>query len=111
MSIKHRESAGLGGYVIYLRHGRTQYDQLQLERDHRALGTFDLARCDTRRQLSNEGREKLAQAGGQFRLANLPLDGACTSRYCRACGAGPRQPEAHRGAGVAAAVGQHCVGA
>jgi broad specificity phosphatase PhoE len=66
--------------VIYLRHGRTQYDQLQLERDHRALGAFDLARCDPQRELSNEGREELAQAGGQFRLASLPLDGVYTSR-------------------------------
>jgi hypothetical protein len=69
--------------VIYLRHGRSQYDQLQLERDQRALGTFDLVCCDTQRQLSNERREELVQACGQFRLANLPLEGVYTSRYFR----------------------------
>ena len=73
-----------GGYVIYLRHGRTQYDQIELERNHRARGTFDLARCDTQRQLSDEGRTELQAAGAQFRLAGIPLDRVFSSRYCRA---------------------------
>lgn len=73
-----------GGYVIYLRHGRTQYDQIEMERTHRSKGTFDLARCETQRQLSNEGRKELKMAGDQFRLAGIPLDGVFSSRYCRA---------------------------
>ena len=45
-----------GGYVIFLRHGRTRYVQIEIERENRAKGIFDLARCDTQRQLSDEGR-------------------------------------------------------
>jgi len=73
-----------GGYVIYLRHGRTRYDQIEQERDHRTRGTFDLARCETQRQLSQAGRDELAVAGAQFRLARIPVDKAFSSRYCRA---------------------------
>lgn len=73
-----------GGYVIYLRHGRTRYDQIELEREHRDKGSLDLARCETQRQLSDAGRAELQQAGAQFRLAGIALDRAFTSRYCRA---------------------------
>ena len=73
-----------GGYIIYLRHGRTQYDQIELERANRDNGTLDLAKCETQRQLSDAGRDELRLAGGQFRLAGIPLDKAFSSRYCRA---------------------------
>ena len=73
-----------GGYVIYLRHGRTRYEQIEMERENRTKGTFDLARCDTQRQLSDEGRSELRAAGAQFRRAGLALDGIFSSRYCRA---------------------------
>jgi phosphohistidine phosphatase SixA len=73
-----------GGYVIYLRHGRTQYEQLEMERNNRANGTFDLNRCETQRQLSDEGRAELRLAGQQFRLAGLPIDKIYSSLYCRA---------------------------
>jgi len=73
-----------GGYVIYLRHGRTRYEQIELERAARANGTLDLAKCETQRQLSDEGRAELKRAGEQFRLADIPLDNAYSSRYCRA---------------------------
>jgi phosphohistidine phosphatase SixA len=73
-----------GGYVIYLRHGRTQYDRIELERSNRNNGTFDLARCGTQRLLSDAGRAELKAAGEQFRLARVPLDKSFSSRYCRA---------------------------
>jgi hypothetical protein len=73
-----------GGYVIYLRHGRTQYDQIEMERTHRNNGSFDLARCETQRALSDAGRAELSVAGGQFRRAGIPLDKVFSSRYCRA---------------------------
>ena len=73
-----------GGYVIYVRHGRTRYEQAELERDHRKSGVFDLAKCETQRQLSDFGRTELKFVGDQFRRAQLPLDRAYTSRYCRA---------------------------
>ena len=73
-----------GGYVIYVRHGRTRYEQAELERDNRKSGVFDLAKCETQRQLSDFGRTELKFIGDQFRRAQLPLDRAYTSRYCRA---------------------------
>jgi Histidine phosphatase superfamily (branch 1) len=73
-----------GGYVIYLRHGKTQYDQLERERDNRKNGTFDLAKCETQRQLSDEGRAEMRLAGSQFRQVRLPIDKVWSSRYCRA---------------------------
>ena len=78
------ETLAKGGYVIYLRHGKTQYDQLERERENRNKGTFDLAKCDTQRQLSNEGRAEMKVAGEQFRQGAWPLDKAWSSRYCRA---------------------------
>lgn len=73
-----------GGYIIYLRHGRTQYDQIEMERNNRAAGRFDLDRCGTQRALSDAGRSELKVAGEQFRLAGVPLEKIFTSRYCRA---------------------------
>ena len=73
-----------GGLAIFLRHGHTQYDQLEMERSNRHNGTFDLANCSTQRQLSDEGRAELATTGQQFRAANLALDLRWCSRYCRA---------------------------
>ena len=73
-----------GGYVIYMRHGRTQYDQIELERNNRANGSFSLDRCETQRQLSEEGRAEMKATGEQFRAARIPLDKAFSSRYCRA---------------------------
>ena len=73
-----------GGYIIYMRHGRTQYDQIELERTHRNNGSFDLDKCQTQRQLSDAGRAELRAAGTQFRQTGIPLDRLYSSRYCRA---------------------------
>jgi phosphohistidine phosphatase SixA len=73
-----------GGYIIYMRHGRTQYDQIELERTNRANGSWSLDRCETQRQLSEEGRAEMKATGEQFRAARIPLDKAFSSRYCRA---------------------------
>ena len=77
-------SLAKGGYVIYMRHGRTQYDQIELERTNRNNGSFDLDKCQTQRQLSDAGRVELQSAGAQFRLTGIPLDKVFSSRYCRA---------------------------
>jgi hypothetical protein len=73
-----------GGYVVYMRHGRTQYEQITLERENRAKGTFDLNDCGSQRSLSNEGRAAMKISGEAFRLAQVPIDQAFVSRYCRA---------------------------
>ncbi len=122
-----------GGYVIYLRHGRTLYDQIEMERTNRNNGSFDIAKCETQRALSDVGRAELKKAGEQFRLARIPLDGVFSSRYCRAIeqpfhdgprrhllgghrllgagsacrGARPDEPAGHRRPHHARGVGQH----
>jgi hypothetical protein len=73
-----------GGYVIYMRHGRTQYEQITLERENRANGTFDLNNCSSQRALSNEGRAAMKISGEAFRRAQVVIDQAFVSRYCRA---------------------------
>jgi hypothetical protein len=73
-----------GGYVVYMRHGRTQYEQVTLERENRAKGTFDLNDCGSQRALSNEGRAAMKISGDAFRLAQVSIDQAFVSRYCRA---------------------------
>jgi hypothetical protein len=73
-----------GGYIIYMRHGRTQYDQIELERENRAKGTFDLNKCETQRSLSNEGRAAMKVSGSYFRKASIPIAQNFVSRYCRA---------------------------
>ena len=78
-----REALQKGGYIIYVRHGRTDLDQIGREAGNRAEGKIDLARCATQRNLSEEGRAELKQAGEQFRKAAIPLDKSYTSPYCR----------------------------
>ena len=73
-----------GGYVIYMRHGLTRYDQLELEKRHRDAGTFSFANCETQRALSHEGHEQLRLAGAAFRKLKLNLDKTYSSLYCRA---------------------------
>jgi hypothetical protein len=62
-----------GGYIVYMRHGRTQYEQLELERENRAKETFDLDKCETQRSLSNEGRAAMKVSGAYFRKASIPI--------------------------------------
>ena len=73
-----------GGYVVYMRHGRTRYDQQELERQNRESGRFDLNNCDTQRQLSDFGRGELKVIAEPFRQLKLSFDRIYTSRYCRA---------------------------
>ena len=55
--------------MIYVRHGRTRYEQAERERDNRKSGVFDLSKCETQRQLSDFGRTELKFIGDQFRRA------------------------------------------
>lgn len=73
-----------GGYIIYMRHGRTRYDQLELERNNRIAGKFDINQCETQRQLSDEGRAELKFSGSNFRATAFPIEKSFSSQYCRA---------------------------
>ena len=72
-----------GGYVIYMRHGQTRRDELELESKSREAGRFSLADCATQRNLSDEGIAESRAAGGRFRRMNLPVAKYLSSRYCR----------------------------
>jgi hypothetical protein len=73
-----------GGYIVYMRHGRTQYEQVLLERQNREKGTFSFDDCNSQRALSDQGRAAMAVSGAFFREARVPIDQAYVSRYCRA---------------------------
>lgn len=66
-----------GGFVIYLRHAVTEQDG---PRDK----TADLAKCETQRNLSAEGREQAAQIGKAIRALDIPIGSVTTSPFCRA---------------------------
>lgn len=72
-----------GGYLIYFRHGKTRYDQIGLERENLANGRWVASQCDTQRNLSDDGRAELHAAGEQFRKAQIPVDRAYSSHFCR----------------------------
>ena len=78
-----REALQKGGYIIYMRHGRTDLDQIGRESGNRAEGKIDMAKCVTQRNLSEEGRAELKAAGEQFRKAAIPIDKTLASPYCR----------------------------
>ena len=78
-----REALQKGGYIIYIRHGRTDLNQISREAGNRAAGQIDLARCSTQRNLSDEGRAELKTAGEHFRQAAIPVDKTFASPYCR----------------------------
>ncbi len=72
-----------GGYVIYMRHGQTRRNELELEAASRKAGKFSLADCATQRNLSDEGIAESRAAGEQFRRMHLPVAKYSSSRYCR----------------------------
>lgn len=66
-----------GGFVLYMRHGRTnpgQPDQVPI----------DLEDCDTQRPLTNQGRDEIVLVGEAVRSAGIPYSEVLTSPLCRA---------------------------
>jgi phosphohistidine phosphatase SixA len=72
-----------GGYVIYMRHGQTRREELELEAKNREARRFLLTDCATQRNLSEEGIVEARAAGAAFRKLNLPVARYLSSRYCR----------------------------
>ena len=66
-----------GGFVIYIRHGKTDTSQ----RDYYPVVLND---CSKQRSLSDEGREELAKIGEYIRKANIPIGDIFSSPMCRA---------------------------
>ncbi|TWI64610.1 phosphohistidine phosphatase SixA [Desulfobotulus alkaliphilus] len=66
-----------GGYVLYMRHGRTdphQPDQVPI----------DLEDCATQRPLIDQGRAEIIMVGKALRRAGIPISTVLVSPLCRA---------------------------
>lgn len=72
-----------GGYVIYMRHGRTNRDEIELESKSRETGRFAIDDCSTQRNLSAEGLAEVRAAGEAFKRFGPPVARLVSSRYCR----------------------------
>ena len=68
-----------GGYVIYIRHAKTNKDwgdQISPE--------LDLADCGTQRRLSDAGKKDAKDIGEGVKAAGIPIGDVISSEYCRA---------------------------
>jgi phosphohistidine phosphatase SixA len=74
-----------GGYVLYIRHGKTE----QAFQDQPSKPRWWKS-CDTRssRPLSDEGRQQMLTLGAQMREFAIPVARVVTSEYCRAIDTG-----------------------
>ena len=66
-----------GGYVIYIRHART-------EKDYADQLTADPNKCATQRVLSEAGWEQAKNIGAAFTHYSIPVGKVISSQYCRA---------------------------
>lgn len=66
----------MGGFVIYFRHGATDQTGPSDE-------AADLAKCETQRNLSADGREQAIQIGKAFRRLGVPVGAVTVSPFCR----------------------------
>jgi phosphohistidine phosphatase SixA len=66
-----------GGYVIYLRHDRTDTSRSDVD-------PIDLGDCAKQRPLSDAGRRHARQIGLAFTAAHIPVDQVLASPVCRA---------------------------
>lgn len=72
-----------GGYVVYFRHGHTQWQQKILEQAMQAEGRHDLANCATQRNLDAIGRADAQRIGAALQPARIPIGEVLASLYCR----------------------------
>ena len=68
-----------GGYVIYLRHTRTNKDW-----GDQVSPTLNLADCNTQRRLSPDGKQEAVEIGRGVKAARIPVGDVISSDYCRA---------------------------
>jgi phosphohistidine phosphatase SixA len=62
-----------GGYVIYMRHARTD----------RSQEDTDLASCETQRNLSEQGRSDATNIGAVWSTLNIAVGDLISTEYCR----------------------------
>lgn len=68
-----------GGYVIYVRHTKTDKDW-----GDQVSPKLDLADCNTQRRLSPDGKIAAQGIGKGVKAANIPIGNVVSSEYCRA---------------------------
>src|SRR5437773_3885 len=66
-----------GGYVLFLRHPRTNPDQADTD-------PLNLDNVKAQRQLSDEGRQQAKALGEAFRALKLPIEKVVSSKFFRA---------------------------
>jgi len=72
------EALKSGGYIIYMRHGiTTRKDK------NRTKKAIDLTRCETQRNLTEEGRTQVTRIGAVIKSLNIPIGKVKSSPYCR----------------------------
>ena len=65
-----------GGYVIYVRHARTDFSQNDRDR-------ADLSNCRMQRNLSPEGEAQARRLGEAIEALGIPIGSVLASPYCR----------------------------
>ena len=68
-----------GGYVIYMRHARTNKDW-----GDQISKTLNLSDCNTQRRLSPDGKKEAMIIGKGVKSARVPVGQVVSSDYCRA---------------------------
>ena len=65
-----------GGYILYFRHGITNHDTFDTDRNN-------LKNCNTQRLLSDEGREQMKRIGNVVKQLKINIGDVVSSPYCR----------------------------
>src|ERR1700719_2659022 len=66
-----------GGYVLFMRHPRTNPDQADTD-------PLNLDNIKAQRQLSDEGRKQVRAMGESFRALQIPVEKVISSKFNRA---------------------------
>lgn len=72
-----------GGYVIYFRHGHTNWQEKLLDQVYAAEARFDLNNCASQRNLDAIGRDDARRINAALRAASVPIGKVYGSRFCR----------------------------
>ncbi len=72
-----------GGYVVYFRHGLTNWSEKLREQRNTATKHFDLANCASQRNLSEEGRSEARMIRFSLAQMKIPVGRVYASQYCR----------------------------
>ena len=65
-----------GGYILYFRHGITDHNTFDTDREN-------LSNCARQRLLSKEGRQQMHRVGLSIRQLRINIDAVESSPYCR----------------------------